>query len=36
MLSRTDGLRFVAGNLRDRLLQAARTMSAMPDVRTGR
>jgi CBS domain-containing protein len=32
VLSRPEGLRFVAGNLRERLLDAARTMRALPDV----
>ena len=34
ILSRPDGVRFVAGNLRERLIQSARTMRALPDVRT--
>ncbi len=34
LLSRPEGVKFVAGNLRERLIQAARTMRAMPDVRT--
>jgi CBS domain-containing protein len=34
VLSRPEGVRFVAGNLRERLLQAARTMRSLPDVRT--
>ncbi len=33
-LSRPDGVRFVAGNLRERLIQSASTMLALPDVRT--
>ena len=32
VLSRPEGLRFVAGSLRERLLDAARTMRALPDV----
>jgi len=34
LLSRPDGVKFVAGNLRERLIQSARTMRALPDVRT--
>ncbi len=34
ILSRPEGVRFVARTLRDRLIQAARTMRALPDVRT--
>jgi CBS domain-containing protein len=34
LLSRPDGVRFVAGNLRERLIQSASTMLALPDVRT--
>ncbi len=33
LLSRPEGVKWVAGNLRERLLQAARTMRALPDVR---
>jgi CBS domain-containing protein len=33
VLSRPDGLSFVSRTLRDRLIQAARTMSGVPDVR---
>jgi CBS domain-containing protein len=32
VLSRPDGVRFVAASLRERLLDAARTMRALPDV----
>ena len=32
VLSRSDGVRFVAANLRERLLDSARTMRALPDV----
>ena len=32
VLSRREGVRFVAGNLRERLLDAARTMRALPDM----
>jgi len=34
LLSRPQGVRFVARTLRDRLLLAARTLRALPDVRT--
>ena len=34
ILSRPEGVRFVARTLRERLIQAARTMRALPDVRT--
>ena len=34
LLSRPDGVKWLAGNQRERLLQAARAMSALPDVRT--
>jgi len=34
VLSRPEGVRFVAGSLRERLLDAARTMRALPDVVT--
>lgn len=34
ILSRPEGVKWVAGNLRERLIQAARTMQAFPDVRT--
>jgi CBS domain-containing protein len=34
ILSRPEGVQFVAGNLREHLLQAARTMRGLPDVRT--
>jgi CBS domain-containing protein len=34
LLSRTDGVTFVAQTLRDRLIRAAYTMRAMPDVRS--
>ena len=34
LLSRPEGVRWLAGNHRERLLQAARSMSALPDVRT--
>ena len=34
ILSRPEGVKWVAGNLRERLIQAARTMRAFPDVRT--
>ena len=34
VLSRPEGVRFVAGSLRERLLDAARTMRALPDVAT--
>jgi CBS domain-containing protein len=34
VLSRPQGVRFVAGSLRERLLDAARTMRALPDVVT--
>ncbi len=34
VLSRPEGLRFVAGSLRERLLDAARTMRALPDLVT--
>ena len=34
ILSRPEGVQFVAANLRERLIQAARTMRALPDVRT--
>ncbi len=34
LLSRPEGVKWLAGNHRERLLQAARTMSALPDVRT--
>jgi CBS domain-containing protein len=34
LLSRPDGVKWLAGNQRERLLQAARSMSALPDVRT--
>src|SRR5665647_3462572 len=34
LLSRPEGVKWLAGNLRERLLQAARSMSALPDVRT--
>ena len=34
VLSRPAGVRFVAGSLRERLLDAARTMRALPDVAT--
>src|SRR5664280_437529 len=34
VLSRPEGLRFVAGSLRERLLDAARTMRALPDAVT--
>jgi CBS domain-containing protein len=34
VLGRPEGVRFVARTLRDRLIQAARTMRALPDVRT--
>jgi CBS domain-containing protein len=33
LLSREEGVRFVAGTLRERLIQAARTMRSLPDVR---
>jgi len=33
VLSRPDGVRFVARTLRDRLIQAARTMRSLPDTR---
>jgi CBS domain-containing protein len=34
ILSRPEAVKWVAGNLRERLIQAARTMQALPDVRT--
>ena len=34
VLSRPGGVRFVAGSLRERLLDAARTMRSLPDVAT--
>ena len=34
ILSRPEGVQWVAGSLRERLIQAARTMQALPDVRT--
>ena len=34
LLSRPEGVKWLAGNQRERLLQAARSMSALPDVRT--
>ncbi len=34
ILGRPEGVRFVAGNLRERLIQAARTMRSLPEVRT--
>ena len=34
LLSHPQGLKWLAGNLRERLIQAARTMRALPDVRT--
>jgi CBS domain-containing protein len=34
LLSRPEGVKWLAGNHRERLLQAARSMSALPDVRT--
>jgi CBS domain-containing protein len=34
LLSRPDGVKWMAGSQRERLLQAARSMSALPDVRT--
>jgi CBS domain-containing protein len=34
LLSRPEGAKWLAGNQRERLLQAARSMSALPDVRT--
>jgi len=34
ILSRPEGVKWMAGNLRERLIQASRTMQALPDVRT--
>ena len=34
ILSRPEGIKWMAGNHRERLIQAARTMQALPDVRT--
>ena len=34
LLSRPEGVKWLAGNHRERLLQAARSMSALPDVHT--
>jgi CBS domain-containing protein len=34
LLSRPEGVKWMAGSQRERLLQAARSMSALPDVRT--
>ena len=34
LLSRPEGVKWLAGSQRERLLQAARSMSALPDVRT--
>jgi CBS domain-containing protein len=34
LLSRPEGVKWLAGNERERLLQAARSMSALPDART--
>jgi CBS domain-containing protein len=34
LLSRPEGVKWLAGSQRERLLQAARAMSALPDVRT--